>query len=122
MQKKNDLYVLTKAKDLSKYIFTVTEKSPKKFRHTLVARLQNGILDVLSNLHLANSQREHTKRLEYQNIAKDQLVLLDYVTGLAFELECILFKQYEQITKQQAECLLYLKKWIASTTKLVSTE
>lgn len=37
MPKKSDLYVMTTAKDLAKYILTVTEKSPKKFRFTLVA-------------------------------------------------------------------------------------
>lgn len=36
MQNKNDLFVMTKAKDLAKYIITITEKSPKKFRFTLV--------------------------------------------------------------------------------------
>jgi len=53
MQKKNDLFVITKAKDLAKYILTVTEKSPKKFRFTLVVRLQNYILDALESLYLA---------------------------------------------------------------------
>ncbi len=36
--KKSDLYVVTKVKELTKYVITVTEKSPKKFRFTLVTR------------------------------------------------------------------------------------
>lgn len=47
MPKKDDLYVMTVVKDLTKYIITVTEKSPKKFRFTLVTRLQNKALDAV---------------------------------------------------------------------------
>ena len=122
MQKKSELFVLTKAKDLSKYIFTITEKSPKKFRFSLVVRLQNLILEVLEKIYLANSEKDLQKRLNIQSDAKTTLAMLDYFAGLAYEIECILFKQYEQISKQQAECLLYLKKWMASTKKLVSTD
>ena len=39
--KKSELFVMTKAKDLAKYILTITEKTPKKFRFTLVVRIQN---------------------------------------------------------------------------------
>lgn len=121
MQKKSDLYVMTKTKDLAKYIITITEKSPKKFRFTLVVRLQNYILDVIENIYLANAEKDKEKRLLLQNKAKTLLSMLDYFADIAFEQDCILFKQYEQIAKQQAECLLYLNKWIASTTKMVST-
>ncbi len=114
MQKKSDLFVMTKAKDLAKYIITVTEKSPKKFRFTLVVRLQNYILDVLENLYLANALPLGDERKQKQERAKTLLSMLDYFAGLSFEQECILFKQYEQISKQQAECLLYLNKWMAS--------
>ena len=120
MQKKHDLFVMTKTKDLAKYILTVTEKSPKKFRFTLVVRLQNYILDAMEYIYLANAERDVFKRIELQNKAKTNLSMLDYFAQLAQEQECILFKQYEQISKQQAECLLYLGKWIASTTKMVS--
>lgn len=120
MQKKSDLYVFTKTKDLAKYIITVTEKSPKKFRFTLVVRLQNYILDAMENIYLANSSRDISERLAYQDKAKTLLSMLDYFAQIAFEEECILQKQYEQISKQQAECLLYLGKWRASTVKQVS--
>lgn len=122
MQKKNDLFVMTKAKDLAKYIITVTEKSPKRFRFTFVVRLQNYILDAIENIYLANAERDMVNRLNYQNKAKTLLSMLDYFVGIAVEQECILFKQYEQISKLQAECLLYLGKWMASTSKMVSAD
>ena len=121
--KKHQLYVMTKAKDLAKYIITITEKSPKKFRYTLVARLQNHILDIIENLHLANSyERGSKERLELQESAKRKLVLLDYIAQLAMEQECILFKQYEQISKQQAETLMYLNKWATSDKKIAGNQ
>lgn len=64
MNKKSDLYVITKAKDLAKYILTVTKKSPVKFRFTL--RLQNYILDVLEHLYIANSLSLETLFMQYE--------------------------------------------------------
>lgn len=122
MDKKNNLFVFTKAKDLAKYILTVTEKSPVKFRFTLVVRLQNYVLNVLEYLYLANSLRLCPERLEYQKKARTELNMLDYFAGLAAEQGCILFRQYEQIALNQAECLMYLEKWMASDKKrMVST-
>lgn len=117
MQKKNNLYVFTKAKDLAKYILTVTEKSPVKFRFTLVVRLQNYILNVLEYLYLANSLPLGQERFNYQEKAQTELNMLGYFAELAAEQNCILFKQYEQIALQQAECLMYLEKWAASDKK-----
>lgn len=122
MQKKNELFVMTKTKDLAKYIITVTEKSPKKFRFTLVVRLQNYILDAIETIYRANLEKDINKRLELQYKAKGLLSMLDYFAQIAHEQQCILFKQYEQIAKMQAESLTYLGKWIASTTKQVSSD
>lgn len=121
MQKKSNLYVFTKAKDLANYIITVTEKSPKKYRFTLVVRIQNYILDAIESIYLANESRDIEERLRYQDKAKTTLSMLDYFCQIAMEQGCIDFHQYEQISKQQAECLLYLGKWKASAIKQVST-
>ena len=121
MQKKSELFVMTKVKDLAKYVINITEKSPKMFRFTLVVRLQNYCLDIIENVYFANLQKDISTRLNFQAKAKELLSMLDYMSGLAYEQKCILFKQYEQISKQIAECLLYLNKWTASTKKSAST-
>lgn len=121
MQKKSELFVLTKAKDLAKYIITITEKSPKMFRFTLVVRLQNYSLDVVEGIYFANLEINPSGRIEKQLRVKELLSMLDYFSGLAYEQKCILYRQYEQISKQIAECLLYLNKWMASTKKSVSS-
>lgn len=46
MPKQSDLMVITKAKDLCSYVMTVTQKSPKQFRFSLVSRLQGYSLDI----------------------------------------------------------------------------
>ena len=47
MKKENELGIMIKCRKLIEYIFIITEKSPKKFRFTLVAKLQNEILSVM---------------------------------------------------------------------------
>ena len=51
---KSELQVITKAKDLCRYVMQVTHKSPKEYRFTYVVRMQNLALDVVSNLYRAN--------------------------------------------------------------------
>lgn len=46
----NELFVITKAKELATYILTVTDKAPKKFRFTLVRRMQNLLLNIIECL------------------------------------------------------------------------
>ncbi len=120
MEQKSDLFVITKAKDLAKYVITITEKSPKKFRFTLVVRMQNYILEAIENLYSANSAPLGIERRKLQDKAKLQFSLLDYFAGIAYEQQCILFRQYEQISKQCAEAIMYLGKWIASDSRRLS--
>ena len=51
----SDMIVVTKVKNLMKYIFQITEKSPKKFRFTFANRLQDTAMECISNLYYANS-------------------------------------------------------------------
>ena len=117
MEKKSDLYVITKVKELTKYIITITEKSPKKYRFTLVARMQNYCLDIIENLFLANKMLLGSARYEKQQEASRKLSLVGYLGMLYAECGCILPNQYEHLAKLQAEALLFLGKWIASDKK-----
>ena len=120
----NELIVITKAKDLCSYIMVVTQKSPKHFRYTFVSRLQNLALSIVENLYRANYERlilEHSKeknlRLKYQKDAFIDLKLLGYISLLAMEQQCILPKQYKQISLKLTECLSVLAGWIKSDKK-----
>lgn len=116
MQKKSKLYVFTKAKDLAKYILTVTEKSPVKFRYSLTIRLHNYILDAIECIYFANKSDFGEERTALQKKARNLLSTLDYFSGIAYEQGCILLKQYEQISLQIAETIMYLDKWSKVTS------
>ena len=50
----SELSVIVKAKDHCAYVMTVTEKSPKRFRFTLIAKPQTYALKAIENLYRAN--------------------------------------------------------------------
>lgn len=122
--KQSELTVITKAKDLCSYVMTVTQKSPKQFRFTFTSRLQNLSLNVIESLYRANdtfvtkdNAASRDKRLEFQHQAMTELKLLCYFSLLAREQNCILPKQYEQISRQATDCLNLLGAWINSDRK-----
>ena len=121
----SELTIITKAKDLCGYVMTVTEKSPKRFRFTLVSRMQNLAIDLIEEAYRANEiyvggenkVQSMEKRLEHQHSALTSVKLLGYMALLAREQGCILPKQYEQITKQVSDCQNLLGAWINSDRK-----
>ena len=120
----SELSVITKAKDLCSYIMTITDKSPKRFRFTLVSRLQNYGLDIIEYLIKANEiyvpnvhSQEMADRVNLQRSAMSRLKLLGYISELAMKQQCILPKQYEQITKQVYDVQNLLGAWMNSDKK-----
>lgn len=112
----SELFVITKVKKLAAYVITVTEKSPKRFRAVFVNRMQNYCLDCLEFLIEANSLRLDSmenirKRKDCQHNAYMKLKLLGYISFLSLESECILKKQYKQISLQLADCINLLVAW-----------
>ena len=90
LKKKSELTVIVKAKELCKYVMTVTQKSPKQFRFTFTGRLQNLTLDVLECLFRANDtfvekgDREAMRvRSGFMHTAMTHLKILAYFAMLA---------------------------------------
>jgi len=117
----SELTVITRAKELCSYIMTVTDKSPKKFRFTLVSKLQGYALNTLEYLYYANEVHVQQgdiirgeERISLQRKALTELRLLGYMAQLAMEQKCILPKQYEQITKLVYDCRNLLGAWMNS--------
>ena len=124
MQNRSELSVITRAKDLCSYVMTITDKSPKRFRFTLVSRLQNYALDTTEYLIMANEvfvsrgdALAVQERLGYQQKAMTRLKLLGYMAELAMKQQCVLPKQYEQITKQVFDTQNMLGAWMNSVKK-----
>ncbi|MDL2238420.1 four helix bundle protein [Christensenellaceae bacterium OttesenSCG-928-K19] len=120
-----ELTVITKSKDLCRYVLTVTEKSPKRFRFTLTGRMQNLALEIIERIYRANdvfmsgSDRgaAQRQRLDLQHGALTNVKLLGYMALLAREQGAILPRQYEQITKQVHDVQNLLGAWINSDRK-----
>ncbi len=115
----SELVVIMRARDICSYIMTVTAKSPKRFRFTLVARLQNYALAAAEQMYLANEiypSGEHKeeladKRREHQDRAMTALKMLGWLSHLAAEQGCILQKQYEILAGMLFSCMQLLTAW-----------
>ena len=113
--KNSELIIITKMKKLIEYIFIITEKSPKKYRFTLVDRMYNLSIDALYCLYKANNIKlGDNNRLEQQENARVNLQMLDAVTNISYEAKCVTFSQYSHIGEYINECLTLLSKWIKS--------
>lgn len=124
MKKQSELTVITKAKNLCSYVMLATQKSPKHFRYTFISRLQNLSLDIIEKLFRANDvyfTKEDTEaqklRLELQREAMTELRLLGYIGYLAMQQQCILAKQYEEMSSQIMDCQNLLGAWMNSDKK-----
>jgi hypothetical protein len=125
----SELTVIVKAKDLASYVLTVTEKSPKRFRFTLVAKLQGYALNIIENLYRANEvyvakgdTDAAARRLAYQHQALTELKLLGYMAQLSMQQGCILAKQYEQITRKVYDCRNLCGAWVTADRKRLAIE
>ena len=108
-----EMAVFTAAKKLSEYIFVITEKSPKKFRWSIVTRLQNASVDVIENLYHANFEKGE-ERIAYQKSALVNLKLVDFFAETARAKNAISMHQTEVIARHLVECKKLLNGWVRS--------
>ena len=76
----NDLKVIVKAKELAVHTFTLTSncnRYPKKFRHSLVDRIQIKSLDIYDALFEANRINNVTHKLERCETITKAITLCD---------------------------------------------
>ena len=105
MAYQSELKVITAAKKLASYVMTITQKSPKQFRFSLVAKMQTYVLDVVENLYRANEVfitaaddiPNQVLRLRYQREAMTNLKLLCYMAQLSME------QQFDESTMTHLE-------------------
>ena len=112
----NDLMVITVVKKLGAYIIAVTEKSPAKYRGVFVNRMQNLSLEILELLLQGNFVRidcldNKKKREEYQKDAIVKLKMLGYISMVAENSNCILSRQFKQISIQIGESINLIAAW-----------
>ncbi len=117
----SELQVITFAKNLLSYVMTITQKSPKQFRFSLIGRMQGYVLDIVEELYYANdihatpaSGTGWANRQAHQRKAMSTLKLPVYAAQGSMEQGTIQPKQYEQIGKQAYNTVNLLGTWFIS--------
>lgn len=112
-----EMAVFTHAKKLSEYIFVITEKSPKKYRWSIISRLQNASVELVENLYRANFERDDAVRVSFQKAAAVCIKLIDFYAETARKKQAITVRQTAVLAKHIAETEKLLNGWVRSTKR-----
>lgn len=109
MIKEKELILITKTKKLSELIFKITQTSPKRYRFSLVSKLQNIALDIVSEMYMANDTIVNIRLIEDMDKTisyikkKDERELTDWEIQKLFELQIEREKKYNERTAKRME-------------------
>lgn len=120
-----ELQVITKAKELTKYVLIVTDKSNRRYKYTLVEKVVNISIDMISDMYKSNGaylgkrvrKSSLDKRMSYQLQAIGKINLIEYLMEELEERGCILEKEKKHIDKLIYELEVYLSGWIKDTER-----
>jgi len=112
-----EMAVFTHAKKLSEYIFVITEKSPKKFRWSIISRLQNVSVELVENLYRANFERDDAARVSYQKAAAVCLKIIDFYSETARKKQAVTVRQTAVLARHISETEKLLNGWVRSTKR-----
>lgn len=111
-----EMAVFTASKKLAEYIFVITEKSPKKLRWSIVARLQNSSVELIEHLYRANYERGDQREV-FQKQAMVSINLIDFYSETAKCKQAITIRQMGIIARQLYEIKKLLAGWMRSNKK-----
>ena len=104
-----DLLVIKKGYDFSKWLLQHTGKFPKRYRFSVAAKLENAILDFIEFATVANMRKDKVPLLRK---ADEALARLRLLFRLSYELRFVNLKFYEFGSKQVNELGRLLGGWI----------
>jgi hypothetical protein len=116
-----------KAEKLVGYVYTATNKSPKKLRCDIIPMLRLAVQDVLNNIIKANhyridDQKEFEKRKEYQQEALIKLRILEANSEICTNMKYLTDKQLEVISRLSQELYDMIVNWTKSDLNRCTTE
>lgn len=122
MADRKDLTVITKAKKLMEYTFTITNSEnrfPKKIRYTLVQRLQDLSMEIIEMLYSANDTGNFTDvekrdRRRYQKLALTKLNMMMCLVEFSYNRQHINMKSLEYWTNLIRDVRILTASWIKS--------
>ncbi len=102
------MLIIKKGFDFSKWLFQHTGKFPKSYRFSVAAKLENGILDFIQLITVANMRRD---KLPLLNRADEVLTCVRLLFRLSYELRFINIQSYEFGTTRLVELGRLLGGW-----------
>lgn len=119
---RQELTVITKAKKLMEYTFTITNSEnrfPKKIRYTLVQRLQDLSMEIVEMLYSANdvgniTDAEKRDRRRYQKLALTKLNMMMCLAEYSYNRQHINAKSLEYWTGLIRDVRIMTASWIKS--------
>ena len=106
-----ELIIFKKSYDFSKWLFQHTNKFPKSHRFSIAVKLENGMLNFLRLLTVANHRRQ---KLPLMRAADEELLSIRIFLRLSQDLKFISISSYEYAIKQLEEIGRLLGGWIKS--------
>ncbi|MDR1448165.1 MAG: hypothetical protein LBI63_04295 [Candidatus Ancillula sp.] len=120
---KDDLLVLTVAKELLERVLDYTSKSPKSVRYVFSTRLQNLALDILTHvfdaneIHYSLDENKYKYRYEMQIKAHRNIRLLILLVDIAQKADALTSTQVKNISTYAVRLNKLLIAWIKSDLK-----
>ena len=111
LRKVKELSVFTFSKQMTKYVFQCTQKSPKIYRWSVVSKMQAISLAFIEKLYIANV-KTGAERLNLQYEADTQLKLLAFTAEIAKDMSVISAHQFKTLSKYLLDCKKTLWGWI----------
>jgi len=106
-----ELIIFKKSYDFCKWLFNHTNKFPKSHRFSIAVRIENGMLDFLRHITIANHRQ---KKLPLLRAADEELLALRINIRLSHDMKFISTSSYEYAAKQLEEIGKMLGGWIKS--------
>lgn len=126
---KNEFAIITKAKDLVKHTFTMTNERrfPKKYRFTIVNRLNDLTIEIFVHIQEANElelsdTRECTERQYHQKKALTKCKVALFLVELSFEKGLIDPAQCATWTKRVLDVKYMTAKWRKQDKERAATQ
>ena len=106
-----ELIIFKKSYDFCKWLFLHTNKFPKSHRFSLAVRIENGMLEFIRCIAIANHRE---KKLPILRLADEELVMLRIYIRFCHDMKFISIQSYEYAVKQLDELGKMLGGWIKS--------
>ena len=115
--REREMAVFSHAKKLSEYVFVITEKSPKKYRWSIVSKLQNTSVEIIEELYHANFKIDNDRKI-FQSNARVKLCLLEHFAEVAKNMQAINNHQMQVLAGLIEDVSKLLTGWIKSDKHL----